>query len=136
MGTKLIYSDLTYKIRRAMFNVYNNLGFGHKEIVYQRALAKEFTKLGIIYKREPKLKINYDGEILGIYTPDFIVEDKVIIELKSARMFPANLDRQITHYLKVTGYKLALAVNYGQSKLEIRRRIWTRESAKSVPKSA
>ena len=136
MPTKLLHADLTYKIRGVMFDVYNNLGFGHKEVVYQRALAKEFDKLGIKYKREPKLKINYDGEVLGTYTPDFIVEDKVVIELKSARMFPVNLDRQVVNYLKATGHELALAVNFGQSKLEIRRRIWTRNSAKSVPKSA
>src|SRR3989304_9724367 len=104
MPTKLLHADLTYKIRGVMFDVYNNLGFGHKEVVYQRALAKEFDKLGIKYKREPKLKINYDGEVLGTYTPDFIVEDKVVIELKSARMFPVNLDRHVVNYLKATGH--------------------------------
>lgn len=128
---KLIYEELTYKIRGAMFNVYNNLGFGHKELVYQRALAKEFDKLRITYVREPKLKIKYDGDTLGIYNPDFLVDGKIVVEIKSSRMFPANLDRQVVNYLKVTGYKLALAVNFGQAKLEIRRRIWTRTSAKS-----
>jgi GxxExxY protein len=135
MPNKLLHSDLTFKIRGAMFSVHNKLGFGHKEIIYQRALAKELDKLGVNYKREPKLKINYEGETLGVYTPDFLVDDRVIVELKSARMSPVNLDRQIVNYLKATGYDLALAVNFGQSKLEIKRRIWTRVSAKSVPKS-
>lgn len=122
---KLLYADLTYKIRGAIFSVYNKLGFGHKEIIYQKALAMDFDKLSLKHKREPKLNINYEGEKLGNYIPDFLVEDKIVVELKSARVFPPNLDRQVVGYLKATGYKLALAVNFGQSKLEIRRRIWT-----------
>lgn len=122
---KLLYGDLTYRVRGAIFNVYNKLGFGHKEVVYQKALAKEFDKLGITYIREPKLKIIYEGDVLGLYNPDFLVENKLVIEIKAARTFPTNLDRQVVNYLKATGYKLALAVNFGQSKLEIKRRIWT-----------
>lgn len=126
MTDKLLYADLTYKIRGAFFTVYNNLGFGHKEIIYQKALAKELDKVGVKYERQPRLKITYDNEVLGAYIPDFLIEDKIIIELKSTQFFPHDLDKQILNYLKVTGYKLALAVNFGQSKLEIRRRILTR----------
>jgi GxxExxY protein len=134
---KILHEDLSYKIRGAMFNVYNSLGYGHKELVYQKALTREFDKLSINYKREPRLKIEYEGDQVGVYTPDFLVEEKVIVELKAARTFPVNLDRQLVNYLKATGYELALAVNFGQSRLGIRRRIWTRKSAsaKSVPKS-
>ena len=57
--------------------------------------------------------------------PDFLIEDKIIVELKSTQYFPPDLGKQILNYLKVTGYKLALAVNFGQSKLDIRRRILT-----------
>lgn len=125
MESSLLHSDLTYKIRGAIFAVYNNLGFGHKEVVYQRALAKELSKLGLEYKREPKLKIKYEDDVIGNYIPDFLVEDVVVVELKSAYMFPVNLDRQIINYLKATGFELALAVNFGQSRLEIKRKIWT-----------
>ncbi|KKR63503.1 hypothetical protein A2210_00915 [Candidatus Woesebacteria bacterium RIFOXYA1_FULL_40_18] len=126
MTDKLLYTDLTYRIRGVFFTVYNNLGFGHKEIVYQKVLAKEFDKVGVKYKREPRLKIVYDNEVVGTYVPDFLVEDKIIVELKSTQFFPPDLDKQILNYLKVTGYKLALAVNFGQSKLDIRRRILTK----------
>ncbi|OGM86976.1 hypothetical protein A2614_01695 [Candidatus Woesebacteria bacterium RIFOXYD1_FULL_40_21] len=126
MTDKLLYTDLTYRIRGVFFTVYNNLGFGHKEIVYQKVLAKEFDKVGVKYKREPRLKIVYDNEVVGTYVPDFLVEDKIVVELKSSQFFPPDLDKQILNYLKVTGYKLALAVNFGQSKLDIRRRILTK----------
>ncbi|KKR70102.1 MAG: hypothetical protein UU12_C0029G0008 [Candidatus Woesebacteria bacterium GW2011_GWA2_40_7b] len=125
MTDKLLYADLTYKVRGAFFTIYNILGFGHKEIIYQKALAKELDKIGIKYKREPRLKIIYDGDVLGTYVPDFLIEDKIIVELKSTQYFPPDLGKQILNYLKVTGYKLALAVNFGQSKLDIRRRILT-----------
>ena len=135
--SELLYKDLSYKIRGAVFKVYNALGYGHKEIVYQRALAKELDKLDLKYKREPKLRIDYEGDSVGVYRPDFLIENKVIVEIKAARVFPVGLDRQLVNYLKATGYELALAVNFGQSKLFIRRRIWTRKriSVRSVSKS-
>lgn len=126
MIDKLLYADLTYKIRGAFFTIYNSLGFGHKEIIYQKALAKELDKIGIKYQREPRLKIIYDGDVLGTYVPDFLIEDKVIVELKSTQYFSPDLGKQVLNYLKVTGYKLALAVNFGQSKLGIKRIILTR----------
>lgn len=123
--TELIYAELTYRVRGAMFDVYNKLGFGHKELIYQKALAKEFDKRNIKYRREPKLKIVYEQEELGTYRPDFLVDGKIIVELKAMQFFPPSLDKQLLNYLKATGYKLALAVNFGNEKIEIRRRILT-----------
>ena len=130
-----LHEELTYKIRGALFSVYNELGFGHKEIIYQRALALEFGRLGIVYLREPKLKVMYAEQSVGIYSPDFIVEEKIILELKSLSFFPLNVDKQLVNYLKATGYNLALVVNFG-SKLDIRRRVWTKKSAQSNVESA
>ena len=120
-----LYESLTYKIRGAIFVVYNILGFGHKEVIYQKALALELDKIDVQYKREPKLEVVYDNEPLGTYVPDFLVEGQVIIELKSAQVAPFNMDKQLVNYLKATGYKLALFVNFGP-KLDIRRKVWSK----------
>jgi len=122
---KLLYADLTYKIRGAIFTVYNELGFGHKENIYQKALIKEFKTLNISYKQEVGLDVKYKGDIVGKYRPDFVIEDKIIIELKSVEFMPKFYEDQLVHYLKTTGYSLGLLVNFGFSRLYIKRLIWT-----------
>lgn len=135
MKNKLLYADITYKIRGAAFNVYNELGFGHKEAVYQKALAKELEDLKTKFVREPKLVVVYKGDKVGVYTPDFLVEDKVIVELKSNYIYSPELDKQLLNYLKMTGYDLALSINFGKEKVDIKRKIWTRKSGESVLRS-
>ena len=122
---KLIYADLTYRLRGAVFAVYNTLGSGHKEQVYQKALAKEMTELQIPYQREVSLNVSYKGEPVGNYRPDFVVDDKVIIELKAVEFMPKVYETQLVHYLKTTGFQLGLLVNFGAPKLQIKRLVWT-----------
>jgi GxxExxY protein len=121
----LIYADLTYQIRGAMFSVYNELGFGHKEQVYQKALVAEFGSLNINYKREVPLKVLYKGEKVGNYRPDFLVGDKVVLEIKAVEFMPKIFETQLLNYLKATDYHLGLLVNFGASKLHIKRLINT-----------
>lgn len=120
-----IYEELTYKIRGAMFSVHKELGFGHKELVYQKALAGEFEEQRTPFEREKVLDIFYKGKKVGIYKPDFIVDDKVIIEIKAVPFLVKDAEIQLSHYLRGTPYKLGLLVNFGARKLDIRRRIWT-----------
>lgn len=122
---KLIYADITYKVRGAIFNVYNQLGYGHKEQVYQKALEKEFSEINLPFKREISLNVSYKNEIVGNYRPDFVVDDRVIIELKAVEFLPKSFETQLLHYLKATGYQLGLLVNFGSTKLQIRRLVWT-----------
>lgn len=124
----LLYSDITYKIRGAIFEVYNTLGFGHKEQVYQKALAKELDSRKISYKREENLSVSYKGSIVGSYRPDFVVEEKVVIEIKAVEFLPKNYEAQLVHYLKTTGYELGLLVNFGTPRLLIKRLVWTGNS--------
>ncbi len=119
-----LYSDLTYKIRGAIFTVYNQLGFGHKEIIYQRSLEKEFNKLSIKFASYKELNVYYDGEKVGTYKPDFIIDNKVILEIKANEINFSKFERQLLYYLKATGYKLRLIVNFGQEKVIIKRKIW------------
>jgi GxxExxY protein len=135
MSTKeepLLYENLTYKLRGCFFNVYNELGFGHKEAVYQRALAIELDKKGISFEREKSLSIKYDGDKVGSYIPDFVVEDKIIIEVKAVEYLPAVYEQQLVRYLKATEFKLGFLVNFGAKELFIKRKIWTTNYKKSV----
>lgn len=121
-----LYEDLTYRIRGAAFTVHQELGSGHKEQVYHKALAKEFSERGIPFKTEKTLDVIYKDEKVGVYKPDFIIDDRVLIELKAVPFLPKNAEIQLSHYLRGTKYKLGLLINFGAKSLEIRRRIWTK----------
>lgn len=82
-STDLLYEDLTYKIRGAIFEVKKKIGLGHKESVYENALKIEFEKRGISFENQKNIDIFYEGKKVGNYTPDFIIEDKIILELKA-----------------------------------------------------
>lgn len=125
INTDLLYADLTYKVRGAIFNVYNVLGYGHKEQVYQKALSKELAVMNIPHKREVNLNVTYKEEKVGNYRPDFVIDDKVIIELKAVEFMPKTYETQLLHYLKTTGFQLGLLVNFGSPKLQIKRLVWT-----------
>lgn len=125
LKTQLLYEDITYKIRGAIFDIYNALGSGHKEKLYQNALAKEFDNLKIEYSTESTLKVEYKGKKIGNYRPDFVVEEKIILELKAVEFVTKTYETQILHYLKTTGFKLGLLVNFGSYPLYIRRFVWT-----------
>ncbi len=120
-----LYENLSYKIRCCAFRVYNTLGFGHKENIYQRALASEFEKEKINFSKEKILSVIYNEKEIGTYKPDFVIEDKIIIETKAVPVMPKHFETQLTYYLKGTGYKLGFLINFGGKHLDIRRRIWT-----------
>ena len=113
---ELIYADETYKIRGAIINVYNTLGCGFLEPVYQEALEIEFERMGITYQREVELDIYYDGILLDKkYKADFVCYGKIIVELKAVSELDDGNRAQIRNYLKATGYKLGLLVNFGDA---------------------
>lgn len=120
-----LYEDLSYKIRGCAFGVYSVLGFGHKEMVYQKALAIELEKVHIPFEREKILPVIYEGKKVGTYKPDFVVEDKVLIELKAVPFMPKDYETQLTYYLKGTDFKLGFLINFGGKRLDIRRRVWS-----------
>lgn len=121
---KLEHEELTYKIRGAIFEVYNTLGPGFKEGVYHNSLREEFDKGKIKYNDKKKIRIIYKGKEVGIYEPDFIIEDKIIIEVKAVDIVPKIFEKQLYSYLKAARYKVGILVNFGGDKLDIRRRIY------------
>ena len=112
----LIYSDLTYEINGAAFHVYNKLGHGFLETVYQEALEIEFQRRNIPYEREKELRITYDGvELKQTYKADFVCYEKIIVELKAVNALEDVHRSQVYNYLHATGYKLGLLYNFGCS---------------------
>ena len=108
------YPDESYKINGAAMKVYNTLGCGFLEAVYQEALEIEFKKQGIPYEREKELKIYYDGvELSQTYRADFVCYDKIIVELKAISELDDANRSQVYNYLKATGYKLGILLNFG-----------------------
>ena len=95
-----------------------------KESVYQKALSKQFELSGLNYKAEPVIPIYFLGEKVGIYKPDFLVENKVLVEIKVLPLLGLREERQLWYYLKGTDYKIALLINFGSSKLQIKRWIY------------
>ena len=119
-----LYPELTYKIRGAMFKVHQVLGSGHKEKIYSKALEQELKLQELEFKTEKNLAVIYKGVSVGNYRPDFIVEEKVLIELKAMTVLPIQAERQLSYYLRGTTYKVGLLVNFGSSSLIIIRKIW------------
>ena len=120
-----LFEQETYAIRGAVFEVYKELGSGFLEAVYQESLAKEFTLQKIPFVAQKELALYYKQErLLHTYKPDFICFDAVIIELKAVKNLTDEHKAQLMNYLKVTGLRLGLLVNFGHyPKVEIARLI-------------
>lgn len=110
----LYHKEQSYAINGAAMHVYNVLGYGFLEAVYQEALEMEFIKRGIPYEREKELKIYYEGkEMRQTYRADFVCYGNIIVELKAVAHLDDVHRGQIYNYLKATGYKLGLLFNFG-----------------------
>ena len=110
----LIYSEESYAINGAAMEVYNQLGHGFLEPVYQEALEKEFLLRGIPFEREKLLTISYKGEKLKqTYKADFVCYGKIIVELKAVSELTDAHRSQVYNYLHATGFRLGIILNYG-----------------------
>ena len=110
----LYNKEQSYAINGAAMNVYNALGHGFLEAVYQEALELEFIKRGIPYEREKELKIFYEGkELRQTYKADFVCYGDIIVELKAEAHLDDSHRSQVFNYLKATGFKLGLLYNFG-----------------------
>jgi len=121
---RLLYEGLTYRIRGVVFNIYKALGPFHKESVYQNSLEQEFTKREIPFEREKILNVYYQGEKVGVYRLDFVIDGKILLEVKAQKILPQSSIKQLYYYLAGTDYRLGLLVNFGKrDSVEVVRRI-------------
>ncbi len=109
----IYYKDESYNIVGAAMHVYNKLGIGFLEPVYQEALEVEFQRRGIPFDREKELTIMYDGvKLKQTYRTDFVCYDHIIVELKAVSALDNIHRAQVHNYLKATGYKLGILINF------------------------
>ena len=118
---KVVYKDLSYKLVGIIFEIHNKLGGIYEEKVYQRAIEKKLKEFGMSYKKELKADLYLDDEKIGKYFLDFLVDDKIVLELKTVPKFLPEYYRQVKTYLKINNYKLGLLVNFRGSKVQIMR---------------
>ena len=110
----MLHSELTEKIIKAFYTVYNILGYGFLEKVYENALVIELKKMGFNVLKQQKIIVKYDGYKVGEYFADLIVNDVVIIELKAAEGLVEEHKNQLINYLKATEKEVGLLLNFGK----------------------
>jgi GxxExxY protein len=122
--TKIVYKELSYNLQGGIFEVNKSLGHAFKESVYQKALEQELVVRGIEFENQKRISIEYKGIRVGTYVPDLIVEQKIIVELKSKPFLSKADHMQFQHYMKGCKYRIGYLVNFGKpGKVELIRKI-------------
>lgn len=122
----LLHGRITNVILGAFYRVYDKLGFGFLESVYKNALARELTKAGLAFEREVPVKVWYDGECIGHFRADFVVEGLVIVEVKASQVVVEADHKQLLNYLRCSDIELGLLLHYGP-RASFQRRVYTNE---------
>ncbi|WP_144894271.1 GxxExxY protein [Flavobacterium tiangeerense] len=120
----ILHNEISEKILKAFYNVYNSLGYGFLEKVYENAMMIELRKLGMNVQRQVPIKVFYEKQLVGEYFADIIVDGKVIVELKAAESLCEAHEFQLINYLKATELEIGLLLNFGK-KPQFRRKIFT-----------
>ena len=117
------YKDVTETIIGCAYRVYNKMGFGFLESVYEKCLLIELRKAGLDMESQKSITVCYDDEIVGEFVADIIVNDMIILELKSVRRIIKAHEVQLVNYLVATGKPVGLILNFGERKVEVKRKI-------------
>ena len=124
----MIHRDVTDRVLRAFYRVYNTLGYGFLEKVYEQAMMMELRHMGLRCVRQQPIEVYYHGERVGEYFADLIVEECVIVELKAAESLREEHEAQLINYLKATEIEVGLLLNFGK-KPQFKRKVFTNQSA-------
>ncbi|MCX6761607.1 MAG: GxxExxY protein [Candidatus Moranbacteria bacterium] len=117
----IIYPQEVFELVGFMYDVWNKLGYGHKESFYEKAVAELFRKNGKEFKEQLRCKVKVGEKDLGLYVFDFVYEEKIVVELKQGDIFSKQNINQIYAYLKATGLKLGLLVNFTRKGVKFKR---------------
>lgn len=117
----LLYPELSYQIIGCAYDVFNELGFGHPEKIYQRAMSESLKGKNLKIREQVYFPVKFKDKIVGKMFFDFLVDDKVIIELKKEPRFSKQNIDQVNQYLRTTGYKLALLINFSSNSVVYKR---------------
>ena len=127
----LEHGEVTGEIIGAAFEVHGVLGYGFLEKVYVGAMKVEFDKVGLSCVREMPIRVNYEGVVVGEYSADFLVEEKVLVEVKAIDSLREKDERQLKNYLKGTRIEVGLLVNFGDEP-KFRRQFYSNENKKGL----
>ena len=119
--TEILFKKLSYQVVGAAMEVHRLLGSGFLEAVYQSALAREFKLLDIPFEQQKRLTVKYKDVIVGEYIADFLIDEKIIVEIKAVSNLNSSHQAQALNYLVATGYQLAILLNFGATSLQQRR---------------
>jgi len=120
----MLFEEVTEKIIAAAYKVYNKMGFGYLEKVYEKCMLVELKKqTDLDVRYQCPVKVEYEGQDVGDFIADYVINDQIIVELKSVRTLVPAHEVQLVNYLKATGIEIGLLINFGQEKVDIRRKI-------------
>ena len=119
---EFLHKDITHSIIGAAYKVYNTLGSGFLEKVYENALCMEIELMGLEVERQAPIKVLYKGKVVGEYFADLLVEKNIIVELKAVTELNRTHEVQLVNYLRATGLRVGLLINFGD-KILIRRKV-------------
>ena len=117
------HKEITEKIIGCAYAVYNKMGFGFLESVYEKCLMIELNKIGLKTHSQKSIKVRYEGIDVGDFIADIIIEDRVLVELKSVSRLAKSHEIQLVNYLVATGISVGLLINFGDGKVEIKRKV-------------
>ncbi|HUI07293.1 MAG TPA: GxxExxY protein [Verrucomicrobiae bacterium] len=118
---ELIHGELVKEIVGAAFEVHNVLGYGFLEKVYENALLVELAQRNSKVEAQRSLKVKYKGAVVGDYVADLVVDDQVVVELKAEAAYNKQHEAQLLNYLKATGLRVGVLINFGRGKCEFKR---------------
>ena len=117
--------DLSEKIIGCAYKIYNVLGSGFLESVYEKAFEIELKKLEVSVEMQKKVNVYYDGQSVGVFIADLVVDNKIIVELKAVKSLAVAHEVQLVNYLAATEISIGLLINFGESKVEVKRKYLT-----------
>ena len=126
-AVSMLHSEITDKIISAFYKVYNTLGFGFLEKVYENALALELRNAGCSVVQQQKIAVLYSGVVVGDYYADLVVDNLVIVELKASDSLCKEHEAQLLNYLKATSIEVGLLLNFGK-KPEFKRKVFSNKN--------
>jgi len=124
--------DLTRAIIGSAYNVYNKMGFGFLESVYEKCMLIELRKAGLSVETQKRIPVNYDGQPVGDFIADLVVEGDVVVELKSVGQLAKAHEIQLVNYLVATGLSVGLLINFGEAKVDVKRKMRVLPSGNAI----
>ncbi|MEA1926790.1 MAG: GxxExxY protein, partial [Candidatus Auribacterota bacterium] len=122
-GSVMEYQELTEKVIGCAYQVFNRMGFGFLESVYEKCMLIELAKSGLKFEAQKNIQVFYEDEMVGDFIADIIVEDILILELKSVRKIHKAHEVQLVNYLVATKKPVGLLINFAEEKVEIKRKV-------------